>query len=127
MSKKPKKISTLLRDAAKWIDEHGLAKESFWKHRNGRVLRYQAFDEGLQLAREKGCKACARGALYIADTPELHVSERERRHSQAIRYLERAVTNGYYIAAWNDEPERTKDEVVQALKEAAKAARKDGK
>lgn len=123
-----KKISTLLADAARYIEENGWAQGSFFKYRNGRPVNYSSFDDDLlPLAREKGCKACARGALYVVDT-RVNPNEREARHREATRYVDTVIRPTVLsVAAWNDDLDRTKDEVVQTLKDAAKAARKDGK
>ena len=131
MTKQAPKLSTLLTRAAKWVDEHGLAKGAFFKYRNGRSINWNNLDDLLEVVREKGCPACARGALYVVDDPSLTPYEREQRHSQASSYIENALDFGghglYSIPDWNDRDETTKEEVVMGLKEAAKAARRDGK
>lgn len=116
---KTKKPSRILADAAKWIEEHGLAKGNFFKYRNGRVLWLDDDGDTIAKAKEKGCRACAMGALYIAAGEENYPEE-------IVNYF-RQVTGEWHIPMWNDKPERTQAEVVDALKEAAKAARKDGK
>lgn len=131
MSKKPVKISTVLTRAAKWIDEHGLAKGDYWKHRNGKALVRPGLNtfEQAEVAKEKGCKACIWGALYIgAHAPGIDREDFHKASEQASRYVVRVIGDtSWAIAPWNDTKDRTKEEVVQTLKEAAKAARKDGK
>jgi len=129
---KPVKVSTVLTRAAKWIDEYGLAKGNHWRYRNGRPLREAVLVEDVQKAIDKGCKACTWGGLYIgAYEPGMAVGDSDEiwaRTSEAAGYVREVIDHRFVIIPdWNDEPERTKDEVVQALKEAAKAARKDGK
>ena len=123
MSKKPVKISTVLTRAAKYLESVGWTKGAFFKARNHKPLyptdaeNWPAF---VSRAREKGCRACAMGALYIgADGDDQLVNE-------AADYVS-VVVNEPSVPWWNDKGDRTKDEVVQALKDAAKAARKDGK
>lgn len=125
---KPVKTSTVLTRAAKWIQENGWTQHSYFKYGNGRTPKRQdgeswtAYTERL---RERGCKACALGAIYMGITGAEDDHQLERRFSEAASYTERVA--GIWPADWNDEVERTKEEVVAGLKEAAKAARKDGK
>lgn len=125
---KPVKISTLLTRAAKYIEENGWVRGAFFKYRNGRRIEWNDIDDLLEVARAKACPACARGALYVVEDPELSFRDREVRHQVASSYIEAALGGEYYsVPDWNDREDQTKEEVVAGLKAAAKAARKDGK
>lgn len=128
---KPVKISTVLTRAAKWIDEHGLAKGYHWRYRNGHPLRDTGgtFVEHVPVAIEKGCKACTWGGIYIGSySPGMTHEELADVANDASEYVRVVLgTSRWSIPDWNDKKDRTKEEVVQALKDAAKAARKDGK
>jgi hypothetical protein len=128
VTKRTPKISTILSRAARYIEENGWTQRMFFQHRNGReVVRMEGMTWGEHVAfvKEKGCKACALGAIYIGAGPELDDYQLEARFSEAATYAEGVI--GYWPSGWNDNDERTKEEVVAGLKAAAKAARKDGK
>ena len=132
MTEKAPKLSTVLTRAAKWIDEHGLAKGDYWKHRNGRPLSSNlTVFEQVELAKEKGCKACTWGGLYIGSYEQgIDSNEWSLAAEEAAGYVRDQLDEDQRwigVPDWNDKKERTKAEVVSVLKDAAKAARKDGK
>lgn len=128
---KPVKISTVLTRAAKHIEENGLAKGEYFKHRNGRrISGLLSIIEQAALAKEKGCKACTWGGLYVGSYVEgITPRDFDALTKRAAEYVQPLIdtSSAWGIAPWNDSDERTKDDVVQTLKDAAKAARKDGK
>ena len=120
---KPVKISTVLTRAAKYLESAGWAKGAFFKWGNGRSAYPkdgEEWPEFVARAKDANCKACALGAIYVGAGGDEALTEGAR------KYLERQI-NQLFVPSWNDQSDRTKDEVVQGLKDAAKAARKDGK
>lgn len=119
--------SEILEGAAAYIEEHGLSKGAYFRHRNNRVaLQTDNEDWSGFVARvsQKGCRACALGGMEIAaegSVPAVQV---------ASTYLEDVLTatnTHTTIPTWNDAKTTTQDQVVAAIRQAARAAREDSK
>lgn len=106
---------TLLRKAADIIEERGLHKGSF--------VDRAAADEAT-------CAPCTLGALLIAAGAEIRANAnsgnfylwptaaRFARVDSTLNYLEQFV-HTQHLPDWNDEPDRTKEDVVRTLRAAA--------
>jgi hypothetical protein len=62
---------------------------------------------------EKACSFCTMGAIDLI-YEGLNYSKAFRKVFEAVNKLEQKRT---YVSAWNDDPARTKEEVVNLLKE----------
>lgn len=120
-----KKFSTLLYMAAREIDRRGLAKGALIEVPYGTSSPFV-----LELGQKyPNAPICALGAIAIV------VKEETYRDYMLRRYLHRAIDanspNSPYkfatISGWNDRPERTKKEVINTFKNAARLAKSEGR
>lgn len=72
------------------------------------------------------CPVCAWGAVNVAendDPREWYVKDGPGEESAALEYLQKAYRDEFRsVPAWNDDPERTVEEVLDAFTRAAEAA-----
>ena len=94
--KTPKSI---LKEAKRVIQKHGWTQGELWKFRNG---RYAGF--------------CITGALLFCRDEASRETGREARG-----FIKRAIRSEK-VVAWNDHPDRTHEEVVQAFNKAIELA-----
>ena len=79
---------------------------------------------------EKDCYCCALGAIGMATPgcyPNVRASKKYPENTPAARYLNQVVSPdrlGMCIAAWNDAPCRTLDEVLKAFDKAIANAKR---
>lgn len=93
-----------LRDAARWLMEHEWVQGSaFIPHR---------------AAQREITGGCAMGAIFLVTT----VDDAYDRHAADDAIWAVCAVIGDVLPAWNDEPGRTKDEVIEALLRAADLA-----
>jgi hypothetical protein len=108
------RISETLYRAADHIEQNGWYQGYFWP-----IPRYAA-----EAPYTAGDPCCAMGAIAVVEDVDPVCQTPD-----AMRYL--AEHLGYEFAArvadWNDMPERTKDEVLAALRGAAERAERAGK
>lgn len=119
--------SEVLEEAAAYIEEHGLAKGAYFRHSNNRVAlqtESEPWQDFVVRIGQRGCRACALGGMEIAANGDVDTVYR------ASEYLEDLLvaTNGHStIPTWNDAAATTQDQVVAAIRQAARAAREDSK
>lgn len=117
---KTKKFSTVLAKAADIIEERGLNKEDYF---DGLDLSEHHYDLAamIPVARRQKPKCCTLGAIALAGG----YADGFFTHRDLFeKYL---GMDDYSIPDWNDTPSRRKRDVVRKLRNAAEAARKDGK
>ena len=108
------KISETLDKAADHIVEHGWHQGFYWPT-VGHALGEPEYVEG--------DPCCALGALSVVEGVNVYAGL-----TMAMGFLGQHLgMNAMSIADWNDTPERTKDEVLAALRGAAKRAEVLGK
>lgn len=100
------KVSDLLERAADWLDSHQLTKHQLWDNNISPTA------------------ACARGALLEAAGLRDEVNRGDRYTAfQSPTFLEADIALnrvvGGYVPTWNNDNDRTKAEVVKAMRQAA--------
>lgn len=72
---------------------------------------------------QRGAAMCTRGAQILL----VHVGHSSSTVANAaVRYLDAATPHGVTYIQWQDNPQRTKQQVIDLLRWAAGQARKDG-
>jgi hypothetical protein len=70
------------------------------------------------------CAVCALGAIHAADRDDPWEDSSDLSFAAASALS--SVLDGEYVDVWNDNPERTVEEVLEAFEEAAQKAEQDG-
>lgn len=105
----------VLSDAADLIERNGLHKGEYWPGA-GRGVTYQ------------GGPCCVVGALLVAlrvfDSESEVCDETVQCALDAIKMVVYGtVSSSQFVASWNDRPDQTAEQVVSALRDAAKYTR----
>lgn len=120
------KTSEVLDEAAAYLEEYGWIQGAYFRqpasvnHKMFTKHEDELWSEFVVRAKERGCRACALGAIEIAGAGD------RRTVHKAEGYLERVIESAF-VPTWNDTKGRKQQDVVAALKIAASAARKDEK
>jgi hypothetical protein len=105
-------MANLLDSAADKIERDGWHQGDFYPGANGNFLE----DPGSR-------PVCVRGALLSAQGASTEGDWAWAVHWKACAAVEDAISNPLPLVTWNDAPARTKQEVLDALRLAAKGER----